>query len=484
MRQAVGGTILAAVMMSFQLGCAVTQPPGNGRAERQKEPVTDTGYWLYLPEDYVKNDGRHPQGKRWPMVITFHGLRPYDSAKYQIREWQQEADRYGFIVIAPELRTCDSLTMQFPLRDPNLPYVKKDEQAIMTIMDEVLRRTNGDPNRVLATSFSSGGYIAHYIVNRYPERFSCIAVRGSNFNKNLLSSSQVPRYRDTPIGIFWGENDIGVCAQESKDAVHWYRGHNFDVEAKYVDGLGHERTPQTAAAFFASTIGVTPKTAPATGTLVMRDYEPQGRVYSSRRRIERTAAPRTGRSGSTANTVNRQQAGNGGIVFDKQSEQSGRKTHQVASPRAPQHSPPTVRSTPNRNTTRRRPTHQPYSSMQEPPAPRSEQRQNSLKLPRREKKEDQFPPAKIKVDGKKVGVAPMWINLGVEMPPRLQDGASILWTKNGKPMASGRFQARGVLRKPGQHTIEARIITADDRKITVQETIKVLPRSTSQPSDS
>ena len=100
------------------------------------------------------------------------------------------------------------------------------------------------------------------------------------------------------------------------------------------------------------------------------------------------------------------------------------------------------------------------------------------------KKSDQFPLARIKVGGKKVGVAPMWINLNVEMPPKLQDGASILWTNNGTPMTSGRFQAHGILREPGEHKIEARIITANDRKIILQETIKVLPRSTSQPADS
>jgi hypothetical protein len=78
----------------------------------------------------------------------------------------------------------------------------------------------------------------------------------------------------------------------------------------------------------------------------------------------------------------------------------------------------------------------------------------------------------------------MWIDLDVEIPPKLQDGASILWTNNGRPMTSGRFQTRGILRKPGEHKIEARIITANNRKITLQETIKVLPRSTSQPADS
>ncbi len=98
-------------------GCAVPQKPGKGLSVRLVEPETQTGYWLYLPEDYVANSGKHPNQRRWPVVVTLHGLKPYDNAGPQVRCWQQEADRYGLIVIAPGLRTCDSLTMQYPLRD-------------------------------------------------------------------------------------------------------------------------------------------------------------------------------------------------------------------------------------------------------------------------------------------------------------------------------------------------------------------------------
>jgi predicted esterase len=204
-------------------------------------------------------------------VLTLHGLKPYDNAYPQVKSWQQEADRYRFIVIAPVLRTCDSLTMQYPLRDPDKPYVRKDCKAILAILDEVCRRTNADPNAVLSTSFSSGGYMAHYLVNRYPERFSCLAVRGSNFNAQMLDTTQIPKYRDMPIAIFFGENDFKDCRRESMEACQWYRKYRFDVEAKRVAGLGHQRRPQTAAAFFAKTIGVQPKTPPDLGSLVLED---------------------------------------------------------------------------------------------------------------------------------------------------------------------------------------------------------------------
>ena len=266
-----GAALFLAGMLVGQFGCAVTQQPGRGKQLRLIEPKTQTGYWLYLPDDYMANNGRRADGQRWPMVVTLHGLRPYDNAVWQNREWQEEADRYGLIIVAPDLRTCDSVTMQLPLRDPDLWYVKEDERGIIAVMDEVFRRTNADPQRVLVSSFSSGGYLAHFMLNRHPDRFSCLAVRGSNFSEDLLNPAQVPKYRDTPIGIFFGQNDIRICHEESVQAVEWYRRNRFPVEARIVSGLGHERRPQLAAALFARTAGLTPRTPPDLGQLVMMD---------------------------------------------------------------------------------------------------------------------------------------------------------------------------------------------------------------------
>jgi predicted esterase len=255
-------------------GCAVPQAPGHGKLIYQTEATTGQPYYLYLPEDYVKTHGRRPDDSRWPVMVTFHGMSPFDTFDRQARECQAEADRYGFIVIAPKLATSNT-HMQYPLRDSQLPYVQQDEQAVIAILDEVCRRTLADPTRVLSTSWSCGGYLAHYMVNRYPERFSCLAVRQSNFCADLLDPAQVPKYRDMHIGIYFGENDLPACRHESIQAIEWYRSRGFYVESKLVEGLAHERTPQTAAAFFARTLGIPPKSRPPLDTLVLKDVIPE-----------------------------------------------------------------------------------------------------------------------------------------------------------------------------------------------------------------
>jgi hypothetical protein len=206
----------------------------------------------------------HPGTKNglWPLVVSFHGMKPFDNCLPQAQEWQQECDRYGFVMIAPQLMTSD-LFMEFPLRHTHHSYVRGDEQASLAIIREVTDPNNlpVDKRRVLSTSWSSGGYLAHYMMNRYPDTFSCLAVRQSNFSADILDTRRIKYYVKKPIGIFWTQNDFAICQIESKEAVAWYRRHGFrDLSWGIFGGMGHERTPQSAAALFAIQCGVRPRT--------------------------------------------------------------------------------------------------------------------------------------------------------------------------------------------------------------------------------
>ena len=271
----------AALGLGAGSGCVVPQPRGEGLYKRVKEPQTGAIYHLYLPVDYVRNNGRHPndpQMKRWPLVMTFHGMKPYDNAHSQEREWEKQADIYGYIVCAPELHSSDSF-MEYPLTREH-SYVLKDREDVMAIMDHVFVTTLADPKRVLSTSWSSGGYLAHYFPNRFPDRFSCIATRLSNFSAKLMLESTVPLYKNrVAVAIFAGDSDLPATKRESEEAVAWYMARNFRVvRGKMIDRMGHSRIPQTAAAFFAEQLGIKPLhplEAEKTLALVqMTDYYP------------------------------------------------------------------------------------------------------------------------------------------------------------------------------------------------------------------
>ncbi|MGD8453893.1 MAG: PHB depolymerase family esterase [Phycisphaerae bacterium] len=248
-------------------GCAVPQPRGGGELTRQVEPTTKRGYWRYLPQAYVAGTEQERASRRWPVVVSFHGMKPFDSAYAQAREWEAEADRYGFIVVAPELRAV-SLLGEFPIRHVN-PALASDEAATLAILDDLFATTAADRRAVLATSWSSGGYLAHYFLNHYPERFTCLAVRQSNFSESILDESAVGRSRQHPVLIVNTQNDFAICKRESKRAVEWYNTHGYaNVAWFWLKGLGHERTPDVAAAFFGRVIGLAPAEPP--GALVRR----------------------------------------------------------------------------------------------------------------------------------------------------------------------------------------------------------------------
>lgn len=283
--------------LSLSAGCAIPQPRGMGQYARVQEPNTLAWYHLYLPVDYVKNKGRRPDQiqQKWPLVMTFHGMKPYDNALPQEREWEEQADIYGYVVCAPELHTCDSF-MEFPLTKEH-DYVLKDKRNVLAIMDHVFATTAADPERVLSTSWSCGGYLAHYFVNRFPDRFACIATRLSNFSAKLLVEENVPLYRDrVPVAIYIGDGDFSACKRESQEAAAWYKAHEFRVvRAMMIDNMGHRRIPQFAAAFFAGQIGIQPlhpiAAAKTLSKELMTDYNPPDELIASYSPVDRHALP-------------------------------------------------------------------------------------------------------------------------------------------------------------------------------------------------
>jgi hypothetical protein len=59
------------------------------------------------------------------------------------------------------------------------------------------------------------------------------------------------------------ELDIPICKQESREAITWYESHGYKKLAwVYLNKLGHERTPDMAADFFARVCGAQPARPP------------------------------------------------------------------------------------------------------------------------------------------------------------------------------------------------------------------------------
>lgn len=400
-------------------GCAVPQPRGVGELTRIVEPSSSRGYWRYLPRDYTRMSDGDRRSRRWPLVVTFHGMKPFDNAHPQACEWQQEADRYGMIVIAPELDAPDVLR-QFPVRTVSAAFAG-DEEATLKILDHVFATTRGDPSNVLSTSWSSGGYMAHYMLNRHPDRFTCLAVRQSNFSAAVLDGEMAKRSVRHPILIVNTENDFAVCLRESNEARDWYTSHRYENFAwVHIRSLGHERTPDLAADFFARVAQVEPTTPPT--VLVERqaiDGNADGIALLMGRGDTRQLAERQNRARSDVRA------------------------------QAPISAPPIAADDPSLT-------------------PRRSGAIPTARAPRRD-------PVSIRVSPA-IGVEPLQFTFSAECPSAWYNSAKFSWTLGGTLIADGASGQR-TISDPGEHTLTLTVATDDNQTHTASRTIRVIPRA-------
>lgn len=431
------------------LGCVVGQPAGNGRMSYHSEAKTGQGYYLYLPEDYVRSEGARPADKKWPLVVSFHGMRPWDSAGAQAKEWQQEADRYGYVVVAPDTRFSDMLFGGGLEPHRVSSIIRKDEEGTLAILDEVCQTLDVDPNHVLSTSWSMGGYLAHYMINRHPDRFSCLAVRQSNFSAEILDPHRVPEYHDAKIAIFYTRNDFAICQRESQQAIGWYNQHGFDTTSAIVESLGHERTPQTAAAFFARTCGAVPRTPPAELARIKLTSVPSTAVASAQAPAVapvRSAEPPVGLA-QADRPAERPRSSERDILFGSTSGAAPRATHPAQL--MPGRSGPAAQP----------PDKLPWRAAS--PAPGEGELQS-------------LNPLSIRLSAH-IGISPMLISYTVQMPPQIRKDAEVVWLDNGQPISRG-ISGQKTLIEPGQHRIEALVSTPDAREYRAGNTVTVLER--------
>ncbi len=454
---------LVCALATANAGCIVGQPPGNGQVMFLHEPTTDAGYWLYLPEDYVAQPDKMLTGKKWPVVVTFHGMKPFDDDHSQIQQWQQEADRYGFVVVAPQLCTPD-LLYEFPFRHIT-DELKRDEVNTIAILEHLTTVADIDPNAVLSTSWSSGGYLAHYMANTHPDWFSCVAVYQSNFAEAIMDPARVPEYRDHKIAIFFTENDFDVCQEESKRGAQWYARQGFDLTFAKFRSLGHERTPSVAASFFAKTCGATAKTPPtelvrlqvrevpldaeeATSLTVADTRNARRQPIPVDRSANSASQSRDGKGDSRNRTV---KPSNGTRPTPSDRNRATRPAPREAKPleTRPTQAPLTRERTPERTTT-----------ATPPPV--------------------QVPHVRLRLSST-IGIAPLLVSYSAVVPGSKRRGAYFLWTDNGEAIANG-INGQTYLTRPGDHKIEVTMTTADGKQYRASQTVTVLERITREPN--
>ncbi len=239
--------MLCLVSLLWLTGCPVLQDTDTPvDPVHLVSPRTDTEYYLYVPSYY-----RHDQ--TWPLVITLHGTHGWDGYKRQIDEWRALAEEKGFIVAAPHLQSVQGI---LPVPDSwRLKDLQADENAILSVLEDVALQYRVDTSQVMLTGFSAGGFPLYFTAMRNPKRFACMVARSCNSDLDMLQAVQIDEdVRNLPGLGFWGKSDPKVRRDQSWQAFRYFRERNWKVQRDIFEG-GHLRRPRPAWDFFARTIG-------------------------------------------------------------------------------------------------------------------------------------------------------------------------------------------------------------------------------------
>jgi poly(3-hydroxybutyrate) depolymerase len=230
------------VFLTVWCGCPVSQSQDFPAPIRQEHTLgTQRDYFLYVPSTYDPD-------KRWPLVVTCHGTRPYDDARPQAKEWAALAEGRGFIVAAPKLEGVSGDDVWFRTPGKQIELQLEDEAVILEIVSRVKAAYNVADEQVFLTGWSAGGYAVLFTGLRNPDVFRALAIRQGNFDERYLSPVMPRLNRYQPILVLFGATDV-LLKSHAEKSIQWLRSHGMDVHRREITG-GHRRRPDIAYGFF------------------------------------------------------------------------------------------------------------------------------------------------------------------------------------------------------------------------------------------
>lgn len=178
-------------------------------------------YRIYIPETYP--DATAPL----PLVLMLHGATGTAEGIEAITNFNELADREGFVVVYPEgvdLAWRDD-------REPNDPI--DDVAFIATLIDDMTTRLNIDPARVYATGFSAGGMMAFRLACELQDKITAVGVIATTLPRYLSDNCQ--NVAPIPILVIHGTNDPIVFWEGSIGYMSLVETLNFWVERNQCD---------------------------------------------------------------------------------------------------------------------------------------------------------------------------------------------------------------------------------------------------------
>jgi predicted peptidase len=237
--------LIAAVMLSAVISTTCTwaaDEAADDMALKNQETKTFKGrsskrleleYLLFLPKGY-----KEEKRKEWPLMLFLHGAgeRGSNIAKVTVHgppKLVKEGKDFPFIIVSPQCPEGDAWS----------------EEALLGLLDQVIKKHRVDQNRVYLTGLSMGGYGTWNLGLRYPERFAAIApiCGGGDVIPILLPApGKEARLKRLPIWAFHGAKDNLVPLSESERMVNALKQvGNQTVKLTVYPEAGHDSWTET-----------------------------------------------------------------------------------------------------------------------------------------------------------------------------------------------------------------------------------------------
>ena len=195
-----------AVAATTELG-----PDSVQSARSFKKQITRTvsaNYLLFLPKDYKE---RASAKKKYPLIFFLHGAGERGANVWKVgvhgppKLVRQQAD-FPFIVLSPQCAAGQ----------------RWDNETLMALLDDVMRKHRVDKGRVYLTGLSMGGFGTWSLGLAYPERFAAMAPicgGGDWISARLMDSKKAEALATLGVWVFHGAKDPVVRLSESERMV-------------------------------------------------------------------------------------------------------------------------------------------------------------------------------------------------------------------------------------------------------------------------
>lgn len=202
------------------------------------DPNLGREYLLYRPVTYSRE-------QVWPLVIACHGSTG-DSPAAQIKLWRALADKYGFLVAAPQLMGKGA---------PD--KVADDERHILSVLGHVRAGQSVSDDRILMYGQGANAYTALAAAVGRPDDFRAIALSEPRFQVEELIMMNRPLDPYQPLYIRYKISDL-VVGKQVQTSVDWLRSNGANMQADTHGGRDQASNLQRVVEFYQHVIRTEP----------------------------------------------------------------------------------------------------------------------------------------------------------------------------------------------------------------------------------